>query len=195
MTTEDYQHIEDLANRFFEGETTGREEDELYAFFSGKDLPERLLPYRPLFAYFEAGITDDFRKPAKETVAPDGGQRGVKRRRLIRTGIAASLLLLIALSPFFLREGNAFNPYEGSYIIRNGVCITDPDIIGPELEASLQYAFRQEEEAERLIAACAEAGQDYVRIERRIREQYNELLDRFSDEYLREEARRILEQE
>lgn len=60
----DYKYIEQLMDRYFEAETTLKEEQILKAFFeqSEEELPESLRPYRELFASFEQneGLDDDF---------------------------------------------------------------------------------------------------------------------------------------
>ena len=44
-------NIEEVLNRYFEGETSVAEECELRRFFAGADVPDHLSAYRPLFAY------------------------------------------------------------------------------------------------------------------------------------------------
>ena len=56
MKSDEYIYIENLLERFFEGETSNAEEQELYAFFARPDLPEHLRGYKPVFGYFETGI-------------------------------------------------------------------------------------------------------------------------------------------
>ena len=60
----DYKYIEQLMDRYFEAETTLKEEQILKAFFeqSEEELPESLRPYRELFASFEQDevLGDDF---------------------------------------------------------------------------------------------------------------------------------------
>lgn len=60
----DYKYIEQLMDRYFEAETTLKEEQILKAFFeqSEEELPESLRPYRELFAAFEQdeALGDDF---------------------------------------------------------------------------------------------------------------------------------------
>ena len=43
-----------LINRFFDGETTLDEERRLYEYFSGTDIPEDLLPLKPMFLDLQA---------------------------------------------------------------------------------------------------------------------------------------------
>ena len=47
----DYKYIEQLLERYWEGETTLQEETILKAFFSQPDIPENLRKYCDLFAY------------------------------------------------------------------------------------------------------------------------------------------------
>lgn len=139
--------IKELIDCFFEGLTSNREEKELYAFFAQENIPEYLQKYRPVFAYFENGIRDE--KPNGFT--PKVSSQPKKKRIWIWSGIAASLLLVIGLRIFHPWDRAHFNPYEGSYIIRKGVKISDPEIIRPEIERSLYRVSMQEEISARLI--------------------------------------------
>lgn len=61
----DYKYIEQLLERYFKCETSLEEERILRTFFSQKDVPVSLLPYRDLFVYEqsnkdEAHLDDDF---------------------------------------------------------------------------------------------------------------------------------------
>lgn len=137
---------EELIDRFFEGLTSNREEKELYAFFAQENIPEYLQKYKPVFAYFETGIRDekpvDFMKVSSQPK---------KKRIWIWSGIAASLLLVTGLRILHPEDSEHFNPYEGSYIIRKGVKISDPEIIRPEIERSLYRVSMQGEISARLI--------------------------------------------
>ena len=44
--------IRQLLDRYFEGKTTLEEEIQLRRAFQQEELPEDLLPFRPLFRYF-----------------------------------------------------------------------------------------------------------------------------------------------
>jgi hypothetical protein len=60
----DYKYIEQLLDRYFEAETTLKEEQILTAFFEQdeEELPESLRQYRPLFAAMQQddALGDDF---------------------------------------------------------------------------------------------------------------------------------------
>lgn len=45
--------MEELLERYFEGETSAAEEKLIRAFFASGEVPEHLAAYIPLFAYFE----------------------------------------------------------------------------------------------------------------------------------------------
>ena len=45
----DYKYIEQLLERYWEGETTLQEESILRTFFSQPEVPENLRKYQPLF--------------------------------------------------------------------------------------------------------------------------------------------------
>ena len=57
----DYKYIEQLLERYWQGETTLQEEDILRAFFSQPDIPDYLQKYQPLFTLEkEEVLGDDF---------------------------------------------------------------------------------------------------------------------------------------
>ena len=147
MKTEEYKSIEDLLDRFFEGRTSNEEERVLYEFFARPDSPAHLERYREVFGYFESGIALDFsetpelRLPAKE----------ISYKRKIGWAIAvcvAASLLLFLVNTVFMNQNASFNPYEGSYIVRNGVVMTDIKKIQPELEVISRAAEAMEKKAE-----------------------------------------------
>lgn len=57
----DYKYIEQLLERYWQGETTLQEENILRSFFSQLDIPEHLQKYKALFTYEkEEALGDDF---------------------------------------------------------------------------------------------------------------------------------------
>lgn len=60
----DFEYIEQLLERYWQGETTLEEEATLRTFFSGDQVPRNLLRYKDLFVYQqlqqEEGLGDDF---------------------------------------------------------------------------------------------------------------------------------------
>jgi len=136
-----YSRIEQLIERFMEGESSNREEQELYAFFSGEDIPEHLLTYRPIFAYFETGIQEEsnHQKISFKTM-----QSPLWKKRGVWLSVAASLLIFILIGLYYYGRDNDYSLYEGSYIVRNGVKITDPRMVIPEVKKTILLAQQQE---------------------------------------------------
>ena len=56
----DYKYIEQLLERYWQGETTLQEETILKTFFSQPDIPEDLRKYSALFTEKAEGLGDDF---------------------------------------------------------------------------------------------------------------------------------------
>lgn len=64
------ESIEKLLEKYFEAETTVQEEQQLKAYFSGKEVAPHLAQYAPLFGYFEQSKREPspeivFKKPSK----------------------------------------------------------------------------------------------------------------------------------
>ncbi len=158
---ENYKHIEQLAERFLDGETTNREERELYDFFAAGDIPEHLQPYREMFAWLDGGLMHEAGKVQiiREIREFQEACKVRSRRRLhvVRGTLAAAAVVALFL---LIRPMMLPSTYTESYIIRNGVKITDPAIVKPELEASQRWYEEQlelqEEMAGRIDAALQE---------------------------------------
>ena len=70
----DYKYIEQLLERYFQCETTLKEEEILRTFFTQEDVPVWLMKYQSLFTYEaqkEEALGDDFdeRPPAERKLA------------------------------------------------------------------------------------------------------------------------------
>ena len=103
--------IDELLNRYFEGETSSEEERELRAFFTSGNVPDRLAVYTPMFTYLEEESRKE-RQP-DEALIPidedilfmlDAEKVEEKKTFTLRSvlylvsGIAASFLLLLGLN-------------------------------------------------------------------------------------------------
>lgn len=144
--------IDDLLEKYFEGETTCEEERQLRHFFATDDVPERLAIYRPLFACIDQeaeAVKAD--KPAFGTIQSNGRHRPTRRvRRLyyFTTGIAATLLLCIGLAKLI----RPANDIASSYVIIDGKYYDDPRLVQAKaLEALDNVSFTDEELKDNII--------------------------------------------
>ena len=111
--------IEELIDRYFEGQTSCNEERELRRFFTQENIPESLQVYRPLFACLDQEAKA-FRKesiPAKKL--------SFHRRFIYMTGgIAAGLLLLIGIAG----TQRYLHATPDNYVIIDGKQYTDENL-------------------------------------------------------------------
>ena len=130
-------NIDELLEKYFEGQTSSEEEAVIRRFFVSDDIPENLAIYKPLFAYFDEEIK-------KTDVANDNniqsenknGRRiendkklAPKNRRYILwlSGAAACAAILTGI--FFNESQSKRCPGEGDYVIIDGRCYTDINTI------------------------------------------------------------------
>ena len=113
--------IDELLNRYFEGETSSEEERELRAFFTSGNVPDRLAVYTPMFAYLE----EESRKERQLDAEKVEEKKTFTLRSVLYlvSGIAASFLLLLGLN-------HLLNPVDpcfcsDNYVVINGRCYTD----------------------------------------------------------------------
>ena len=119
--------IEELLERYFEGETSAAEEKRIRAFFASGEVPEHLAVYAPLFAYFDEEIERDAEaqvgEPDLDPEPVSVPLRSANRKRAalyLFSGVAACVLALLGVTrlsyPAFCSD---------SYVVINGRCYTD----------------------------------------------------------------------
>ncbi|HLO74687.1 MAG TPA: hypothetical protein VK164_12175 [Flavobacterium sp.] len=86
--------VEQLVEKYFQGETTIAEEKQLKAYFSSSDVAPHLVKYQSLFGYFETQKATQFEQ--KLPLQPR------KQSTVKWIGIAASFVILFGLATFFL---------------------------------------------------------------------------------------------
>lgn len=185
MQNGQYKKIEDLLERFFDGQTSNEEEQELYGFFAGPDVPEHLAPYKPVFDYFETGIVQELAAPDKEKVS-FASRFSLKRWGWVVAGAAASLLLFLVYSSGS-RQPAAFNPYEGSYIVRNGVRITNMETILPVLEMTVREVEDRQEHYLEMACRIRNKEKQAGEIEQGDSVLYHKIVEKIPDEHIRRE--------
>ncbi len=81
--------IEQLLEKYFQGETGLTEEKELKAYFSSSNVAQHLEQYKPLFAYYNQAATERFEKqlpfPAKS------------RFSTLKLAVAAAVILSVGI--------------------------------------------------------------------------------------------------
>ena len=86
----DKQYIEQLLNRFLEGESTIAEEEILARYFATHTVDSNWEPYKRMFAYFESGMNEEVAiKPASTDI--------IKIDWLKVMGMAASVAIMLGI--------------------------------------------------------------------------------------------------
>jgi hypothetical protein len=98
----EFNKIEDLLEKYFQGETSIAEEKELKDYFSSSNVAQHLEQYKPLFGYFsqvkEQKSTQDIPLPKSRD----------KKRNVAWLSIAASAVVLLGVGTYFyVSEKNA----------------------------------------------------------------------------------------
>ncbi|MCD7935748.1 MAG: hypothetical protein LUG98_02710 [Tannerellaceae bacterium] len=190
----DYTHIEQLIELFFEGKTSNQQEEELYTFFRSENVPDSLLRFKPVFDYFDMTLAEEV---PEEVFVPE-------KKKIVKPfistfwklvgGVAAVVCLFFVLKGYENASNTEFYLFEGSYIVRNGVKITEPVLIEPELKRTLEEAERLQRDIERLLNSIPsppphkDISPSYINVSDRI----EEIIDSYTDEYVKEEVRRTL---
>ena len=100
----DYKYIEQLLERYWQGETTLQEEDILRSFFSQPDIPDNLRKYQPLFSLEqEEPLGDDFDARILEMI----GEEEPKTKIVTLTSRLMPLFKAAAIVAIILTLGNA----------------------------------------------------------------------------------------
>ena len=120
----DYKYIDQLLERYWQGETSLEEEQILRSFFSQTDVPEELRKYRPLFIYEQAQpktcrLGDDFDERMMSLIAEPAkvkARRITMRERLApfykAAAVVAIVLTLSNAAQFsFHSDGTAGTPH------------------------------------------------------------------------------------
>ena len=109
MNNMDYKYIEQLLERYWKCETTLEEEEILRVFFSQKEVPANLLPFRDVFVYEnnekkQQVLGDDFDQKLMEMIDEPAH---VKARVVTMAHRLTPLFKAAAVVAIFLTLGNA----------------------------------------------------------------------------------------
>lgn len=193
MEAERQKHIEQLLERFFDGQTSNAEEQELYSFFNSPAVPEALKPYQPVFGYFETGIKEELNE--KDTNGKHFLRKlSLKKWLWIGACAAASILFFLVYS-YHTDRPDTFNPYEGSYIVRNGIRITDMEQIMPELESTVRETERSQRRAQQISFRLNRKEKLLREWEMNATNPYKKILKDNPNVHFRQEVKQILSNE
>lgn len=153
MNNIDNSTIRQTIDRFLAGETSCREERELYAFFAGPGVPPDLACYKEMFRWY-ASLAENSSSaerpvtlmpaeaPAEATPRRGGKVRLLSMRAWQWVSAAAVVALLFSIGIIFHSPSTSvpdeYLSYEGSYIIRDGKKITDLSVVVPEIRRTEQ---------------------------------------------------------
>lgn len=95
----DYKYIEQLLERYWQGETTLQEESILRSFFSQSDLPAELRKYQPLFACGQdETLGDDFDARILSSIGEEPKARIVTLASRLKPLFKAAAIVAILLT-------------------------------------------------------------------------------------------------
>ncbi|OXA95595.1 hypothetical protein [Flavobacterium hercynium] len=101
--------IEDILEKYFQGETTIAEENELKNYFSSPNVAQHLEQYKPIFGYFsqvkQQKSTQEIKTPVQES---ETIPLQTKKRNVAWLSIAASVVVLLGIGTYlFVSEKDA----------------------------------------------------------------------------------------
>ena len=93
----EFNKIEDLLEKYFQGETSIAEEKELKDYFSSPNVAQHLEQYKPMFGYFSQ---------VKEQKSTQTIPLKTKKQNVAWLSIAASVVVLLGIGTFYVSEKN-----------------------------------------------------------------------------------------
>jgi len=93
--------IENILEKYFQGETSIAEEKELKEYFSSSNVAQHLEQYKPMFGYFSQ---------VKEQKSTQEIPLQTKKRNVAWLSIAASAVLLLGIGTFFYVSQKPVDP-------------------------------------------------------------------------------------
>ena len=137
--------IEQLLEKYFDGQTTCQEERQLREAFRTGNIPPHLEVYRPLFGFIDHEAQQQ-QPQAEAPTVPSARRPRYKILLYAATGIAACLLL--ALGTVRLSSPA---PQPESFVIINGQRYTDSQLALSKAQEALQNVRMTDEDVQKLI--------------------------------------------
>lgn len=135
--------IDELLNKYFEGETSCEEERELRLFFTEEEVPEDMQMYRPMFACLDKEVKEHqslSKKPENKNIK--SGRLFSRRLYYTLGGIAAGLLIFIGIANLYRHV----SPIPSDYVVINGKRYTDANIIREQALSAFQDVSMSQDE-------------------------------------------------
>ncbi len=92
-TVMELDKIENILEKYFQGETTIAEENQLKEYFSSSDVAQHLEQYKPIFGYFSQ---------VKQQKSMQEIPLKTKKRNVAWLSIAASIVVLLGIGTYYL---------------------------------------------------------------------------------------------
>ncbi|OIV44069.1 hypothetical protein [Flavobacterium johnsoniae] len=96
--------IENILEKYFQGETTIAEENQLKEYFSSSDVAQHLEQYKPFFGYFSQV------KQQKSTQELSFSEPRKKKRNAAWLSIAASVVVLLGIGTYYFASEKSAAP-------------------------------------------------------------------------------------
>ena len=93
----EFNKIEDILEKYFHGETTIAEENQLKEYFSSPDVAQHLEQYKPIFGYFSQ---------VKQQKSTQEIPLQTKKRNVAWLSIAASVVVLLGIGTYLYTSEN-----------------------------------------------------------------------------------------
>ncbi|OMQ10054.1 hypothetical protein [[Flexibacter] sp. ATCC 35103] len=105
----EFNKIEDILEKYFQGETSIAEEKELKDYFSSPNVAQHLEQYKPMFGYFSQVKEQKSTQELKNLARTDEAiPLKTKKRNVAWLSIAASVVVLLGVGTYFyVSEKNA----------------------------------------------------------------------------------------
>lgn len=140
--------IEILLEKYFEGTTSGQEEQILRTYFTGSEVSEDLAVYQPIFSYLDAEIKNC------STAKPH--PRYISLKRFAWSAVAAIFLLMLGFTAYY-RFNNTTG--DGSYVIINGEKFSDVRLAQQQAQKAFEdVSFSKDEITDNLIPEDMKEG-------------------------------------
>lgn len=111
MTEKD---VKQLLDKYFEGNTSCKEERQLRGFFAKKDIPENLSKYRPIFAYIDE-------ESSRISMTIKSCKQHKLRLHYTWSAVAACIIIVLGIAGY----NDLIRQDKSNYVIINGEKYTD----------------------------------------------------------------------